>query len=223
MTPPTIFRLAEEILKWISGAGIPTATNTSINEIKISIAQVANQLLKTDYLQVNVRMGETIPNGSMVATYSGILVIPYNGRSICTLPIKPIKLPRNMGVFAITPENDPTNEFIPVQMGQFNLIKSQPLLNDLLGQVGYEVYGDKVIFTRDITDPSVDTKVDMRLVIMDISQYGDYDILPILPEMEWQIKNEVIRLYGGQPMPDKTVDPSVQNQKNVPIQKQQQA
>lgn len=223
MAAPTKFRLAEEILKWISGAGIPAATNTSLNEIKIAIGQVCNQLLKVDYFQINGKMGETIPNGSVLGLYEDIEVTTWKGRSQAVIPIKPIKLPRNMGVWSITPSDDPTNEFIPLQMGQLNLIKSQPMLNDLLGQVGYEVYGDKAIFSKDLTIPGETVSVNMRLAVMDISQYSDYEALPILPEMEWQIKNEVIKLYGGQPMPDKTVDPSVQNQKNVPINQQSQA
>ncbi len=229
MAAPTKYRLAEEILRWLSGGSIPSAIDPSINEIKISIGQVCNQLLKTDYFQVNAQIGETIPNGSVLGLYEGLSVIKLSDfRSQVALPIKPLKLPRNMGVWSVFPYSeaiqsyDYVNEFIPIQMGQFNLMQSQSLLNDLLGQVGYENYGDKIIFTKNLLDIGIDT-VGMRLVIMDISQYGDWDILPILPEMEWAIKQEVIKLYGGAPMPDKTVDPSVKSQKNIPIQQQTQA
>lgn len=128
-----------------------------------------------------------------------------------------------MGVWSVFSSDEPDREFIPLEMGQWSLLQSQPLLNNLLGQVGRETYGEYVVFTKDITIPGEAVTVDMRLVIMDISLYGDYDPLPILPEMEWQIKQEVIKLYGGEPIPDKTVDATVNELKNVPVNQQRQS
>lgn len=219
----TLFRLAEEILKMLSGGKIPVATGVSINEIKIAIAQVCNQLLKVDYIQVNSRAGEAIPNGSVIGYYPNIVVEKWKNKSRAKLPIKPIKLPRDMGVWSVFISDSPDVEFIPLQMGQWSLLQSQPLLNNLLGQIGRETYGDYVIFTKDITIPGQEVTVDMRLVVMDFSLYDDYSILPILPEMEWQIKQEVVKMYGGEPIPDKTVDPSVNEQKNIPVTQQRQA
>lgn len=225
----TIGRLAEEIKKLLDGGNPPLAAAVSYGEIKISIGQVCNSLLKTEYLQVNAPMREVIPNGSVLGLYEGIAVTSYNGKSKCTLPVKPLKLPRNMGVFAIYPKYrnidsgyDLDNEYIPLQMGQAGLIKSQLMINDLLGQVGYEVFGNEVVFTKDIKQQFTEIKVAMRLAIMDISQYGDYDILPILPEQEWQVKQEVWKMYSQEPIPDKLVDSSVKQQKNIPVKQQQQ-
>lgn len=219
----TIYRLAEECLKLISGGKIPVATGVSINEAKISIGQIANSLLKVDYFQINGKMAETIPNGSVLGYYSDLVAESWKGKSRVKLPVKPLKLPRDMGVWSVFPSDQPDKEFIPLEMGQWSLLQSQPLLNNLLGQVGRETYGDYVVLTKDITIPGEPVTVDMRLVIMDISLYGDYDILPILPEQEWQIKQEFVKLYGNEPIPDKTVDPSVNEQKNVPIIQQRQA
>jgi len=219
----TLFRLAEEINRMLNGGKIPVASNTSIAELKIAICQVANSLLKVDYFQVNAKWGEMIPNGSVIGYYPNVPVEQWKNKSRAQLPIKPIKLPRDMGVFSVFPSGEPDKEFIPLQMGEWGLLKSQPLVNDLLGQTGRTTYGEWVEFTRDITVPGQNVTVDMRLVILDFSQYGDYDPLPILPETEWQIKQEVVKLYGGEPEPDKTVDPSVSNQKNIPIKQQSQA
>lgn len=225
MAVVTIYRLAEEILKAISGGDIQNATNISINEVKISIGQVCNQILKVEHFSVNEKMGERIPNGSVLGYYPNIVVSKYGtGKSKCTLPIKPLKLPRNMGVFSVWLTGYPDKEFIPLQMGQANLIISQPLINDLLGQVGYETFGGEIIFTKDLTISAGTNQVtvDMRLAVMDISQYGDFDMLPILPEMEWQIKQEVWKLYGGVGIADMLVDPSTKQQQNIPLPQQQQ-
>jgi hypothetical protein len=181
-----------------------------------------------DYFSINEKMGELILNGSVIGTYEDIAVVSYNGKSKATLPIKPLKLRRNMGIFAIYPKYETRDnyeldkEFIPLQMGQGGLLKSQPMINNLLGQVGYENFGDTVVFTKDIKSMFPNVVLAMRLVIMDINQYGDFDPLPILPEMEWQIKQEVIKLYSGVGVADLLVDSTVKQQENVPITQQKQ-
>jgi len=228
MAVVTIGRLSEEILKMLSGGDIQAATNITLNEIKISIGQVVNQLLKVEHFQVNMAMGERIPNGSVLGLYEGIAVTSYNGKSKATLPVKPLKLPRNMGVWAIYPkfksngDYELDKEFIPLQMGQGGLLRSQPMINDLLGQVGYETFGQDIIFTQDLPSLFPDVVVAMRLVIMDISQYGDWDMLPILPEQEWQVKQEVYKLYSSEPTADMIVDATSTEQKGVPIKEQKQ-
>lgn len=229
MAVVTLGRLSEEILRMLSGGEIQAAKNISINEIKISIGQVANSVLKSDYLKINLKTGETIPNGTMVALYENISVVQSNGVSKATLPIKPVQLKRNIGIYGIYPKfatndhYDTSKEFIPLQMGQSGLLGSQPLLNDLLGQIGYENFGNEIIFTKDLLTLYPNIKLAMRLVIMDISQYGDYDILPILPEQEWQIKQEVLKIYSNVGTPDKLVDSTTKSQQNVPVNQQKQS
>jgi len=227
MSVVTIYRLAESCLSLIEGGDIAEGSSLSYNEIKIACGNVINQLLKTEYFSINGKMGEVIPNGTTLGLYEGIDVVSYNGKSKATLPIKPIKLPRNMGIWAIYAKYDPNDigyeldkEFIPLQMGQGGLIKSQPLLNDLMGQVGYENFGMDVIFTKDLKTLFPNIKLAMRLAIMDISMYGDYDPLPILPEQEWQVIQEVYKLYSTQTIPDKLVDPTVDESKGIPTTQQ---
>jgi hypothetical protein len=101
-------------------------------------------------------------------------------------------------------------------MGQGGLIKSQPLVNDLMGQVGYENFGMDIIFTKDLNAINPYVKLAMRLAIMDISLYSDYDPLPILPEQEWVVIQEVYKMFSIQPIADKLVDPTVDENKGIP-------
>lgn len=228
MAVVTIGRLSEEILRILNGGQIDAATNVSLAEIKLSIGQVVNSLLKVEYFSVNLKMGEIIPNGTVLGLYEGVEVITRNGKSEATLPVKPQKLPRNMGVWAVYMRKETNgnyeydSELIPLQMGQGGLIKSQPLLNDLLGQVGYECFGDKLVFTKDIKALFPDVVLAMRLAILDVSQYGDYDALPILPEMEWQVKQEVVKMYSIEPVADTVVDSTTTENKGLPIAQQKQ-
>ena len=225
----TLGRLSEEILRMLLGGNTPASKSVTQNEIKISIGQMANALLKTDYVKVNMKSGETIPNGIVMALYEDIAVASDNGVSKSVLPIKPMQLPRNIGVYSIYPKYTNTgnyvmkDEFIPIEMGQSSLMVSQPLINDLLGQIGYECYGNEIIYNKDIKQIHPEIKVAMRLAVMDVSLYDDYDPLPVLPEHEILIKQEVYKMYAGMPIPDKLVDSTTKEQKNVPITQQKQS
>jgi hypothetical protein len=229
MATITLYRLAEECMKLLAGGEIPAAAPRTFGEVKTSICQVINKLLKAEIFELNLSAGETIPNGAMIGLYEDIAVTSYgNGKSKATLPIKPMKLPRNMGIFAIYPKFKDTGgyeydkEFIPLQMGQAGLLKSQPMINNLLGQVGYENYGLEVVFNQDLKLLFPDITLAMRLVIMDVSLYDDWDILPITPEMEWDVKREVVALYMGEKAADRLVDSTGKEQSGTPVKQQQQ-
>lgn len=221
MAVSTKQRIAEQCLLYLAGGRSPSGQKLHINEARIAIEQVLNKLLKTDYLSTNIGMGETIPNGAAVATYDDIVVSPYRKVSKCTLPAFPIKLPMGMGVWAIYDGKDLSAAFIPLQMGDIAMLVKEPVISSLLGQIGYEVNGMDVIFNKDITsgDGAINT-VTIQLVVLDITQYSDTDILPIPSDMEWMCIQEVCRMYGVEPSPDKINDPTASTQQGVPINQQ---
>lgn len=229
MAITTIYRIAEQVSNLIEGGDLGAASSIGLGELKVACGQVINKLLKTEHFSINEQMNEKIPNGSVLGLYTEIPIISYNGKSMSTLPIKPIKLPRNMGVWAIYFRNnvnenyDLDNESIPLQMGQGGLLKSQPMINNLLGQTAHECFGDQVIYNKDLPSISPNIQAAMRLVIMDISQYGDYDALPILPEMEMTVIQEVYKLYSMQLTAGKIVDATVKEDKGIPLKQQVQS
>ncbi len=220
----TLYLLSEQINNLLQGGDPKAAASITFEELKLAAAQVINKLLKVDYFEVNQAMGEKIPNGSVLGLYEGIVPVQWTtGRSKATLPVRPLKLPRNIGIWSIYMTENPDSEFIPLQMGQSNLIKSQPMINMLLGQVGYESLGAMdIAFTQDLTQLFPGKTLSMRLAILDATQYGDYDILPLPPEYQWDVISEVYKMYSTQPIPDKVVDATQAELKRVPINEQKQ-
>jgi len=220
----TRYRLAEQIFNLLEGGDPKAASSISMNEIIISVGQVVNKMLKTDYFERNIPMGETIPNGAVLGLYENISVTKDGtGFSKCTIPVRPLSLPRNIGVWSVYPSGKPEQEFIPMQMGQNNMVRSQPMINTLLGQVGYELLGETIRFNKDLTEGGgTTTTVDMRLAIMDMDNYDDYTMLPIPPEWEWDIIKEVYAMYSTQPIPDKTVDATQNELLRIPVNDQRQ-
>lgn len=216
----TKYKIAEQIIKMLTAQSEAAASPFSINEIKIAVEQRANLLLKMEYFPINDKYRDTIPSGASVATYETNTVERYRKVSKIVLPAMPIKLPRNIGVYQIIDENG--TEFIPIEMGQRSLLSSQLMINDLLGQTGYEVYGKDVIFSKDLTVPDETVNVVVRLIVLDISQYEDYDLLPIPADLEAQLIEQVYKMYVGRPTANLLVDSTSGEQTGVPIDKQKQ-
>lgn len=223
MAVVTPYRLAEEIKKILDNGSIQLASNVSWGEVKIAIGQVINSMLKVEYLSVNEKIGEKIPNTTVIATYENIAVVSRgNNGSKAMLPAKPLMLPRNMGCFSVYRTGYPNDEFIPMQMGQQAMAQSQPLLNDLFGQISYENKGMELRFNKDLTLLYPNETITCELAIMDISQYGDYDVLPVPPEYEFEIKKQVLALFAPEGITDLIVDSSNKMQANIPVESQKQ-
>jgi hypothetical protein len=198
----TMFRL---------NAGWPDiAQSTQKEDIFKALEQKINSLFKLQQFSVTLASGGTIPDNLAIANYEGITVTrTTNERSKATLPIMPISLPLNAGVHEIRPLMSAANNadrmlgfpFIPLQAGQFFLLSADTLLNDLMGQVGYEVQGKTVVFTKDLTSMGV-SKVDMKLVVLDMSQYSETDLLPVPADMEDQLVNELVQQFAGSSQPE---------------------
>jgi hypothetical protein len=198
----TIYSISEQVMRLMAG-NIIISGRYHINDVKRLVVQVSNQLLKADHFAINVPEGDTIPNNCMVFTYDNVAVTTYKTtKSKCTLPSIPISLPRNMGVLHISKTDDIDEPFIPIPTSMYGIIKPQDLLGDLSGLIGYEVVGKDVIFTKNLPGMGVNA-VYMRLVGSDISQFGDYDILPLSADMEAQVIQTVYNILVQTPPADK--------------------
>lgn len=201
--------LAEQVKRLLQHGDPSVGSRIHNAELKAAISNVINQMLKTDYFQTTLPSGETIPEGCVLATYDNVPVVTYKDVSRSTLPAMPVKLFRNMGVYHIGKTDDTLSGFIPIQPGQYLFIEPQRLLSDIVDQVGYEVNGTTVIYTQDLTaaSPAI-TEVLMKLVIMDIGLYTDYQMLPISAEMQWQVIQEVFKMFSAEPVPADRIDDS---------------
>ena len=201
----TIYSISEQIMRLMAG-NIIISGRYHINDVKRLVVQVSNQLLKADHFSINVPEGDTIPNNCMVFTYDNIPVTTYKTtKSKCTLPSIPISLPRNMGVLHVSKTDAIDDPFIPIPTSMYGIIKPQALLGELSGLIGYEVVGKDVIFTHNLPAMGVNS-VYMRLVGGDISQLGDYDILPLSSDMEAQVIQTVYNTLVQTPPADKALN-----------------
>jgi len=218
--PLTRYFISEQVQRLLAGDDPSAGAPIHLREIQAAIAQVCNSLLKMEYLKVDGKFGQSIPNGASVATYDNITVSVYKNVSKALLPATPLRLPRDLGVFQIFDPANVNTLYIPIEMGQAGLLPSQPILSNLLGHIGYERFGNTVFFTKDLTTVMPSPKVTMRLVVLDMTQYTDYDILPVPADMESVIVQEVYKLFSTVPVPDKIVDSAGRDYRKQQIQQQ---
>lgn len=195
-------KIAEQILRLVKGNST-VSSRVQEADIKLLVEQIANKILKADYLQINLPEGDTVPNNCMVYSYDSIPVTTYKTTlSKASLPSMPINLPRNMGVLHVSKSDDINSPFIPIPPSIYGIIKPQTLLGDLSGLIGYEVVGRDIIFTKNLPGLSINT-VYIRLVGLDLSQLSDFDLLPISSDQEASIVGEIYKMLVTLPQVDR--------------------
>ena len=99
------------------------------------------------------------------------------------------------------------DQFIPIPSGQANFLKAQTdLVNNLLGNVGYEIRDGYAILTEDVTKTKNIQFADLQLVVMDASKYSDFDILPLPADMAAKVVMDCFNILKEQLPADKRVD-----------------
>lgn len=200
----TKYKIAEQIQRMLKGNPVISA-RVHINDIKLLVEQVANQLLKAETLSINMPEGDSLPPNCMVFTYDNVPVTTYKTtKSRATLPSIPVSLPRNMGVLHVSKIDAIDEPFIPIPTSLYGIVKPQALLGDLSGLIGYEVVGKDIIFTQNLPGQSVNS-VYIRLVGVDLSQVTDYELLPLSSDMEAQVVQTVYGILVQAPPADKAL------------------
>ncbi len=173
------------------------------------LQQAINKRLKLTYVNEILPQDETIPEGLVVASYDNVPVVTYKNKSRSLLPAMPISLRRNMGVAHVGTTTDWDAAFIPLQRHENVFVKSQKLINSLLDQIGYEQDGQYLVYNQDLTTRAAPiTNVFMRLVVMDLDKYSDYDILPLPADMSGDVVREVADLLLKTPPQEQLTDPT---------------
>jgi hypothetical protein len=205
----TLYSISESVRGLMEGGDPAEKPKVTLSEVKIATIQVINSLIKTQYLTEEMAGGETIPDGTVLGEYDNVAVESYKGVSRATLPAMPVKLPLNMGIFHVSKTDDIINGFIPFEVGQLQMIGEEPLISDILGQVGYEPRGKYIVFDRDITDNDAGnaiTEVYMLLAVKDLSLYSDWEMLPIPSSMESDVIQGTYQYLMNRQQINKKVD-----------------
>lgn len=175
-------------------------------EIKIMVEQAMNKILKAQTFERFTDGYIDIPRCNLIKYASQAVVADAsNNRAYVDLPAIPLSLPMDMGVWLINAVGSPHTPYIPLSSQDWHVMgvsfssgtQTGGITSSYLeGQVGYYIEGKRVYFTKDIkTDDSVDN-ADVTLLVADLSQLGDNDLLPLNPETESMVLEDVFNQLG---------------------------
>lgn len=205
----TLKFISEQVRSMIEGGDPPQAAKFELGEVKAAVIQTINGLIKAQHFTQTMGGGEYIPDGLVLAEYDNVPVETYKNVSRATLPVMPVSLPVNMGIFHVSRTDNIIDGFIPFQSGQLQMIGEENLISDVLGQISYEPRGKYLIFNKDITTNGIDdviNEVYCLLVVKDLSLYTDWEMLPISADMEGTVIEQTFTRLTGKLPNNKKVD-----------------
>lgn len=203
----TLYGIGESI-KGMLARDPAAGTRPNMQIIQNTAIQVINSMLGSQHFSQTMGGGENIPDGLALAAYDNVAVESYKNISRSVLPVMPVSLPLNLGIFHVGKTTDIVNGFVPFQPGEMQLIGEDELISDILGEFGYWPAGKYIYYNRDLTrigDYSI-TEVFMFLVVKDLSLYAEFDLLPIPSNMESDVIMNTYKQLSGQTIESKKVD-----------------
>lgn len=184
--------LADQILFKLDASSPEVSQPVQLEDVYAAIGQWVNSTFKTKHYSETLSSGELIPNGATLATYSGVTVSTDGDVASVVLPVMPIALPRNLGVYNVSGGG---YNFIPLQRGQLAILGAEFMLNTMFAQICYEIIGKKIKFSKNIKLLGINT-VDLDLMVLDMSLYGDNDQLPIPSDMEFELVDTLYKMFS---------------------------
>ena len=169
-----------------------------LREVKLLVNQSVNKVLKLQVADSFKAGMIDVPKCNLLEYTSAVTADTGNNRSYITLPAIPITLPMDMGIWSITPTSGAMTPYIPIP-AQDVLVFQGANLSYLEGKIGYYLQGKKVYFTKNITltaNGSISSVV-VNLLVSDFTQLSDTDMLPISPEVESAIIDDVLQIISN--------------------------
>lgn len=161
--------------------------NVDTRVIDLHVNQAINKFLNAQTKDAFKRGSIEVP-ASMLVEYT--LTAASNA---VTLPVFPQNLPLGSGVWRVYPSGDESAEYVPITKG-FSGVIAGTNVDYLEGQIGYRQSGKTLRFTGTVTG---DVVVEMLVSDFTDSVTGETDLLPITPEIESSVIEEVLRILSA--------------------------
>lgn len=186
----TLYSISEQILKQFYG-GVPSDDATvTMNEVKRLVNQVSMKKLGAQFYE-RLQMDDYSVPGCMITTYRDLPIEKdeVSGSLFTKLPVHPISLALDMGVYEVTDSANPTSDILPLRSGQFNLLGPEVIKR----QNWYIYEGDRITYSQSVANSNIE-KVTVKLLVNDINKISDYEPYPITADIEADVIMEVLNI-----------------------------
>jgi len=168
-----------------------------LREIALLVNQSINKILKLQVAESFKAGLVDVPKCNLLEYTCSVTLDSTSSRAYITLPAIPLTLPMDMGLWSIAASAAPLTPYIPIP-AQDALVFQGANVSALEQQVGYYIQGKRVYFTKDITQVANGsiTSVIVNLLVADFSKLTDNELLPISPEVETMVIEDVLNTLG---------------------------
>lgn len=171
-------------------------SNLKHREARIYIIQAINKILKAQVKEAFTEGNVEVPRCS-IATYENVPVTKDGDYAVLTLPVFPIRLPMDMGVWKIYDSGTPFDPYIPIVGMDESLMGENPA-SYLEQNTGFYVSGRTIRFTKDITSelPAI-SQVHVELLVQNLENITEDEPLPLTADQEGNVvpmAMEIIRM-----------------------------
>lgn len=182
------------------------AVNTSLS-FKYDVSQISNALaeIQTAAAATSTIITTQSPviiggNSGQLAEITNFSKTEYTESDVSfgsvTLPVQPVSLPDNMGIWSV--HADPLNPFIPLPVhgvGIYNRISHTNISAAFNNVNTYRIENNKTLVFNQLTT-SLPDQLTIQMAVVDPDILGELDLLPIPADMEGQVISKVLQLMG---------------------------
>ncbi len=204
--------LVEMVLDYLSGGDAPGDVRSRYHPAMIekhiegAYADLIYQVMEAAINPRDKKVDFTVVD-AFAKIHRNITVVDDVDRSLkySVLPFAPLKLPEDRGIRMICPEDDPTNPFAPVdnnsqavfaalEVGTVDNVPTYSL--EKMDGNEYRVYYPDDLITTEVT----------MLLILPLSQYDDYDEVPMPAGKDMGVFDAVVERLREKPPEDNIND-----------------
>ena len=184
--------IAEQAMRILSGGHLKPDRNLDEREIMMYLDNLRDDLCKQSVYNI-IKGGEYDIDPDFLSQYMNVAIATDTDRELkyITLPASRIALPKDMGIYLITPMKNQGGAFIPIRAGQSWMYNNTATIN-AESQTFYFPVGNKVYFQN--IDPAL-TVVLLTLVASSKSILAN-DPFPIPPDYEKTMVDAIIERFG---------------------------
>ncbi len=166
---------AEQVLR-ILEPRLKPETKLNIREVESALSIVRDQVA-TMYLNQSVWANELSVFGEFVSGYEGVVKSDSErGLTYVELPVRPLDIAKNYGIYQVFSRKDMTNLFIPVS-NSFNFMYGNSFASDLEGHTGFFHEGQRIYFVK-TQEEGQSIQLNLVATSDDIDSFDNFPVAP---------------------------------------------
>jgi len=186
-------KYGEELIKLLNGGNYTPDSKITLRQAMLYVSQARDKLVRNYLWNSRDDMDDFI-YGGFITSYTVVTAKDVSRNSYyATLPVRPIWLPNNEGIFQVGFPQDEVNSFIPMPTGAMQIYGSLDS-SFLEGNIGYYPEKDRIyLYGLEESDCELLVKI-----IPAGEDLGDLDYFPIAPDLEMEMMQEAMSIAGFQ-------------------------